>query len=307
MRGFGNSFRKAFMQKAVVAALLSLPLFALSCNKSEGGDGRIDTGGPNTAAAGWMELPQDNCSGDVHWVRHYMTISGKRMRNWSAAYSYTDKISYWVAYPLNKGLKGPQSGRTNEWAYDPEVPTQYQYNVSSIFSGYDRGHQLPSADRNVNSEVNASTYYSTNMTPQNGGFNQHIWQVLEQDVRSWATASDTLYVLTGAVRGSKTSNGVNVPSAYFKALLRYSSAKTIGVDGYVGIGFWFDHAEYSSYSNYMKSITRDMAISLSDLEKLLGYELFPNLRMKIGARKADKVKNDDPSAQDWWWRGWPEY
>ena len=295
-------------RKAVVSVLLALPLFVLSCEKESGDKGPVDTGGPTTAACGWMELPEDKSSDDLHFVKHFMTFNGKLVRNWSCCYSYSDKISYWVAYPLNKGLKGAQTGRTNDWAYDPDVPSQYQYNISYSFGGgYDRGHQLPSADRNINSEINASTYYSTNMTPQKSGFNQNIWQVLESNVRGWATASDTLYVLTGAVRGTKTTGGVNIPSAYFKALLRYSSAGTVGTDGFAGIAFWFDHEQYGSYDYYMQPISKDMAISLAELEEKLQYELFPNLRMKIGVTKAEKVKNQDPSKLEWWWRGWPEY
>lgn len=284
--------------KAVVSVLLALPLFVLSCGKVNTDDEGGSTAEP--AASGWMELPQDISDDDLHWVKHYMTLGGNLVRNWSCCYSYSDKISYWVAYPLNKAYIGSYFGRSDAWAYDPDVPSQYQYNVTSTYGGgWTRGHQIPSADRQGNYEINASTYYSTNMTPQEYTFNGGTWASLEGQVRNWALKSDTLYVVTGAVPSNKTtSSGVNIPEAYFKALLRYMPGSTIGIDGYCGLAFWFNHSQWSGSE---VSVNSGMAISISDLEKKLGYDLFPNLHTLIGNSKAKKVKQENPQKVSWWW------
>lgn len=62
---------------------------------------------------------------------------------------------------------------------------------------YNRGHQLPNADRKVSSLANKQVYYYSNMTPQIASFNSPIWAALEGNVRTKWICSDTLYVVTG--------------------------------------------------------------------------------------------------------------
>ena len=255
---------------------------------------------PEPAPAGWLELPGPIEGSDLHIVRHYMDLDGETVRNWTCCYSYTDLISYWVAYPLNTGYIGDWVKRTDAWGYDPEVPEAYQYDITFGYGGYDRGHQLPSADRYGSWERNASTFYSTNMTPQKATFNQKTWAYLEALVRDWATSysCDTMYVVTGAVRGtSVTRAGVNIPSAYFKALLRLAKTTSMGHEGFNGIAFWYDHTEWGDVD---APITKDMAISISTLEEKLGYTLFPNLDDAIGKTEAQAAKSEDPQKISLW-------
>ena len=64
---------------------------------------------------------------------------------------------------------------------------------------YDRGHQIPNADRNADSSLQNQTYYWTNSTPQHASFNQGIWNTLENQVRDMVSGSDSVYVVTGPV------------------------------------------------------------------------------------------------------------
>ena len=141
------------------------------------------------------------------------------------------------------------------------------------------------------------------MTPQIGeNFNQSIWANLETMVRSWANNSDTLYVVTGCVTtGSQdyaldnVGKKVTVPTAYYKALLRYSNAKTIGKKGYVACAFWLDHKEYSDIT-----ITKSYMLSIDELEDRLGIDFFVNLPALIGDDDAAAVEAEDPAQQPWW-------
>ena len=108
-------------------------------------------------------------------------------------------VAHWVAYPLNRGLIGAGSGRTDAWGLDPNLPQEHQPVLYESWGvGWlDRGHQIPSADR-LRDGDNQQTFYGTNMTPQIGKkFNQGIWAKLEGKVRSWSDKYDTLYVVTG--------------------------------------------------------------------------------------------------------------
>lgn len=247
---------------------------------------------------GWLELPETKEDDNLDWCCHYFNINGETKRNYSFYYSYDDYVSLWVAYPLNSDLIGSGS-RTDEWAYDPLIPKDLQINiVEGGISGYDRGHQLPSADR-LSKEANLQTFYSTNMTPQIGKkFNQTIWASVEGIIRNWAKdgKADTLYVVTGCtVKDSKTKaydcigHSITVPTAYWKACLKYTNAY-----GWTACGIWLKHTSTSA-----STITRDDLFSIDELEDKIGIDLFVNLPTEIGAKNAADVESKEPTESAW--------
>lgn len=251
----------------------------------------------------WLELPAiPEDAADRYFITHPMKIAAKNYdsRNYSIYYDKKALISLWVSYPLNDDLVGNGS-RTDEWGLDPKVPYNLQPVLYKGFrGGYDRGHQLPSADRLRYSE-NVTTFYGTNMTPQKGELNQHAWAELEGMVRSWSNSFDTLYVVTGAdINGSSSyaqdNDGKNVlvPVGYFKALLGYKKKGSVGITsttgGYTGIAFYFEHRAYSDVMS--------QAMTIDELERRLGYDFFVNLPAAIGEDKAAKVE----STRDSWWK-----
>ena len=267
----------------------------------------------------WLELPETNESDGMDFVAHAMTTSaGTRCRNYSYYWNYNDRVSFWVAYPMNASIRGGnlQGGtRTEAWGYDPFMPANVQQDVSGGYREgndvwYARGHQIPSYHRQGRYENNAATFYGTNMTPQNNDFNGGTWANLENKISNFWTpslAADTLFCVTGCVTTDapffvydRSGHAVTVPVAYFKACLRYSSIKGVGIDGYMAAGFWFDHAEWSAPGKSKTPYTRDWAISISELEKKLGYKLFASLESRVGATKAQQIKNEDPKTVDWW-------
>ena len=202
---------------------------------------------------------------------------------------------------MNSSLIGNGS-RTDEWDYDPLVPREEQPVLFKAYKGgYDRGHQLPSADR-LSRAANEQTFYFTNMTPQLGSrFNQSIWENLEGKVRNWARAADTLYVVTGCVLDhtlgvAYDNNGkaVTVPGGYFKALLRYKQSSSIGFGGYVAAGFYLEHNNYSD-----NVITDDMIMSIDELEEKTGIDFFVNLKDKLPTL-ADRIEAQDPLSVGIW-------
>lgn len=248
----------------------------------------------------WMELPATDDE-SLYFFTHYMAKGTSKERNYSYYWDAEHLVARWVAYPLNSKLIGSGS-RTDAWDLDPKLPRNMQPVLYSGFKGgYDRGHQLPSADR-LSREANIQTFYGTNMTPQKGSLNQKGWATLEGAVRDWSRGFDTLYVVTGCVVDEpigvaydNDNKAVSVPSAYFKALLGYQKNPTIGTtpttNGYTAIGFYYPHEGYSG--SYMaKSMTIDA------LEKKVGIDFFVNLPESIGKTLADKVE----STMDPWWK-----
>lgn len=251
--------------------------------------------GADFTDCGWLELPETKAGDGLEWFCHHFNYNGVTKRNYSFYYSYDDYVSLWVAYPLNTSLIGSGS-RSDAWAYDPLIPDHLQINiVDGGISGYDRGHQLPSADR-YSGDSNPQTFYSTNMTPQRGKFNQNIWAGVEDKVRSWAKdgKADTLYVVTGCtVKGStkkaidRSGHSVTVPTSYWKACLKRTSS------GWTACGIWLDHYTSASF------ITRDDLFSIDELENKIGIDLFVNLPAKIGDSQAALVESTEPSEFAW--------
>ena len=257
--------------------------------------------------AKWMELPAMGEESNLYFITHDMSLSdGTRCRNFAIYYDIDAKISSWAAYPLNSKLMGTGS-RSDEWGYDPKVPAKYQ---ATLFSGYkpddngtryDRGHQLPSADRPL-WEPNVATFYFTNMTPQINELNGRAWANLEGKVRSWANQFDTLYVVTGAdyknsdtVAYDNNYEPVTVPVGYYKALLGYKKSGTIGnsTGGWLGIAFYFEHRSYSN-----SDVMSKQSMTIDELEDRLDIDFFVNLPDRVGQEMAGKIE----STKDSWWK-----
>ncbi len=252
--------------------------------------------------ADWLELPAMDEESGLEFYSHKFEMSGKSYRNYSFGWSQKDLVALWVAYPLCKMYTNGDSGRTDAWNYDPLLGTEKS---PAPFGGYAeelaRGHQIPSADRQCSREANAQTFYGSNMTPQLNEHNEGIWAGLENAVRKWANTSDTTYVVTGCVvegytRTTTDSDGkdIHVPVAYYKALLRYHKSSTISQ--------WACAAFYTEHKDYGKNTDlKAVAVSVDELEKKIGIDLFVNLPDKLGKEKAAELEAQDPKTSNIWW------
>lgn len=248
----------------------------------------------------WMELPE--VDGKLYFISHPMTLNGRLTRNYSYGWDLDNMVVRWVAYPLTASCMG-SSGRSDAWGLDPNLPRSCQPVLYDAYNGFgQRGHQLPSADRTFSLTYNIETFYGTNMTPQNGTLNTGVWSSLEGHVRDCARSFDTLYVVTGCVvEGSpgksydNDGKAVTIPSAYYKALLGYKRSMGIGntssQKGYTGTAYYF--LNQSGYSDY-----RNQRMTIDELERKTGLDLFPNLVKAIGEDFAATVESTD----DRWWK-----
>ncbi|HHV40925.1 MAG TPA: hypothetical protein GXX61_06070 [Bacteroidales bacterium] len=255
------------------------------------------------AVRSWMELPYvstDTSEEDTFvYISHMTSLKGKRVRNYSFWYDTENRLASWVAYPLYRDIMGSGS-RTNAWGFDPKVPKRYQPVLFYSFAGsnWDRGHQLPSADRLSSQEINESTFYFTNITPQDASFNQNLWNNLERYVRGWALACDTLYVVTGAMIQTQDNqdidyvtdndgNRVALPKMYYKVLLRYD-AKQQENDGYSAIGFSYENRAYTA----LDPVAAD-AVSVKEMEELTGFTFFYNIPSSVQEAVKTSLKWED--------------
>lgn len=248
----------------------------------------------------WAELPVCKNEKDYIFNTHYGTLGLKNdARNYSYCFDPSVRASLWVAYPLHSShMTGDGNRNNSDFGYDPTVSSSVQANLNRSYNGwYDRGHQLPAADRKCSQQMMDQTFYATNMTPQQSQFNQNKWGVLEGRVRGMV-CSDTLYVVTGAYfKGQHDSSidsattdhsGNTCPTAtfYYKALLRTKKGNTgkrideiTEANQLRAIAIWMRHEN----SGNDTTISAEECISIEELEEITGFSFFPMIDDAIEA------------------------
>ncbi|MGM5629988.1 DNA/RNA non-specific endonuclease [Apibacter raozihei] len=235
--------------------------------------------GTDTGNLGWVELPERKNLTNTMFVRHSLP-DNPTIRNYSMLYDTEQKVAYWVAYPMHSSYIG-SSGRTDAWDFDPNISQSQQASLFKGISGYDRGHQIPSADRTSSKNNNKTTFYFSNMTPQNKDLNQKLWANLENKVRTWTYQCDTLYVVTGAMITSSTDSKINyaydnnknkiaIPKYYFKALLKRTK------NNFTSIAYKMDNVSPTNNTNF-----KLYQLTVKELEDLTNFVFFPKIAEEI--------------------------
>lgn len=195
---------------------------------------------------------------------------------YTLSYCEAHEQAYWVAYCLTKEqVISKNSERGNNFRPDPDVSTGSATAADYQKSGYDRGHLAPAADMAWSDTAMSESFYFSNMSPQLPGFNRGVWKRLEDQVRQWAIAYDTLYIATGPILTDSLPtigpNEVSVPKFYYKALLRTSHNDTTAIA--------FVLPNESSSADLMS-----FAITVDELEKMTGIDFFRSLNNKTEKR-----------------------
>ena len=136
----------------------------------------------------------------------------------------------WVSWHLDPTWVG-SSDRCNCFSSDALLPSGWYRVTSTSYtnSGFDRGHNCPSADRTLNSTDNKVTFLMTNMMPQAPNNNQRTWANLENYCRTLMNQGNELYIIWGSYgSGGYGSNGfkttidngrVTVPNRIWKVIV----------------------------------------------------------------------------------------
>jgi len=190
-------------------------------------------------------------------------------KGFSFVYSSEHRQAYWVAYDLSRNKLLKLAERGDKFVADPKVKgTNFTKDYAK--SGFDRGHLAPAADMSYNDTCMLESFYYTNMSPQVPSFNRGIWKSLEELIREWAMAYDTIQLATGPVLheglAKLGSNQLSIPRAYYKVVLLHT--KTSGKSQ--GIGFILENAA-------SKLPLSSFACTIDDVEKVTGIDFFPIL------------------------------
>ncbi|WP_052080793.1 DNA/RNA non-specific endonuclease [Porphyromonas sp. COT-239 OH1446] len=242
-----------------------------------------------------LELPR--LSGGNH--NYFITHRASGEVNYSLEYDTERRHARWVCFRFDpRTSPTAEIGRTNAWAWDPDLPARYSTETWFRGSGYSRGHLVASGDRQYSVEANEQTFYYSNMSPQLQSHNAGIWARLEQRVQKWGrkgSMHDVLYVAKGGtiadgqIEPERIKGMMVIPRYYWMALLLEREGQ------YHSIAFLTEHREYERSEHI-----RDLALSVNALEQFTGLDFFYHLPDEI----EEAVEAEDPQArlarQLWW-------
>ena len=226
----------------------------------------------------WGENLVSNNSVVIDETLSYLPISttGQIVKHPFYTLSYNEKYEQaeWVAYRLTDDQISHSKYKRPYFQKDPEIKTKSAHYKNYKNSGYDKGHLCPAGDRKFSKEAYDSTFFMSNVTPQEHKFNAGVWNRLEQKTRFWATKYQGIYVITGGVLkpNLKTigTEEVAVPEAFYKIILDYTQPEV------KAIAFLVPHIE-SNKALY------SFVTSIDEIEKLTKIDFFPEL--------ADEIEN----------------
>lgn len=203
---------------------------------------------------------------------------------YTLSYNEQAEQAEWLAYELKKEYVTNRNYKRPYFIEDAKVVSRSADWRNYKNSGYDKGHLCPAADMEFDKEAYNDTFYTSNISPQDRGFNGGIWNRLEQKVRYWAVRYNGVYVVTGGVlkNSSKTigKEKVIVPESFYKIVLNISNGK------HKMVAFLIpnERSEKPLYS---------FIVSVDKIEELTGIDFFPKLDDKL---ENSLEKNTDFSA-----------
>ena len=182
---------------------------------------------------------------------------------YTLSYNISRGTPNWVSYELDSRQIVSGQDRCNCFTADPILPANKQILTSDYTNGgFDRGHMTRSADRTTANVDNASTFYLTNIVPQQGDLNQGVWAQFENALGDSATKGGrAVYIITGPVYSPshslvflKNEGKVAVPDSTWKVAL--IGPRSGGVPFTVGaIQSWDDLAGITVLAVNMPNIT----------------------------------------------------
>ncbi|WP_210520247.1 DNA/RNA non-specific endonuclease [Hymenobacter terricola] len=220
--------------KRTITRLSSMALLmalAASCSRDE----QVTPNTPTAAVANQdatrdSNLAMGNPSGAVTDATNYPNNYLMTKTQYTLSYSRDKGKPNWVSWHLSSAWLG-STARQDNFASDASLPSSWYHVGSTSYSGsgFDRGHNCPSADRTGSVADNTATFLMTNMMPQAPTNNQQTWAGLENYARTLVGQGYECYIIAGSYgSGGTGTNGyattinsghIAVPSNCWKVLV----------------------------------------------------------------------------------------
>lgn len=230
---------------------------------------------------------------DVSQPTNYLLIKNQYV----LSYHRDRGIPNWVSWHLESADLGSAS-RQDDFAADNTLPAGwYQVQATSYSSsGFDRGHNCPSADRTATTADNSATFLMSNMIPQAPNNNQRTWASLENYTRTLVSATQEVYVIMGSYgRGGIGANGaantidqgrVTVPARIWKVVVvlpvgNQDASRVTSTTRVIAIDTPNDNSVNSAWGSYRTSVDA--------IEAAIGLDLLSAVPSSVQASLESKV------------------
>lgn len=295
------------MKKFSKLLLFSFLIFVvISCSDDESieplstkaDDAYVPQVGPVNGRSSGENLTMGNPSGAVANSSTYWNYLITKYQ-FAMSYHRDRGTPNWVSWHLDNTWLGG-AARQDDFRADTSLPSGWYRvgNTDYSGSGFDRGHNCPSADRTYSVSDNSATFFMTNMIPQAPTNNQQTWAKLETYCRTLVNQGNELYIIMGSYgTGGTGSNGykttiangkVTVPNRVWKVILVLpqgsndvsrvsSSTRVIAVD--------------MPNSNSISTSWGTYRTTTDAIESKMGYNLFSSLPSSIQSAIESKVDN----------------
>jgi endonuclease G, mitochondrial len=208
---------------------------------------------------------------------------------YALSYHRDRAIPNWVSWHLSADWLGA-AARQDDFRPDDALPAGWYRPGASSYSGsgFDRGHQCPSADRTRSVADNSATFLMSNMAPQAPNNNQRTWAALEDYCRTLVGQGNELYIICGSYgTGGKGSNGtattvdqgrVTVPARFWKVVVVLSpgnddASRVSGSTRVIAVNMPNDNGLSSSWGTYRTSVDA--------IEQATGYDLLSAVKASV--------------------------
>lgn len=215
------------------------------------------------------------------------------------SYSSSRGTPNWVSWHLDATNITGAAGRQDNFAGFNGLPqgTFVVQSNSYSGSGFDRGHNTPSADRTSSTNANSATFLMTNMIPQAPRNNQQTWANLENYLRTKVLEGNEVYIIMGSYgTGGVGANGaattiaggkVTVPSNVWKVAVIIPT----GNDDISRVSATTRVIAVNTPNiNTIETDWKKYRVSVRSIEAATGYNLLSGL--PIGIQDAIEVKTD---------------
>jgi endonuclease G len=202
---------------------------------------------------------------------------------YSMSYNRSKGGPNWVAWHVDGGDLGREE-RADKFRPDANLPRDWWITPNDYKnSGYDRGHVCPSGDRTGSREANDATFYMSNMLPQTGELNRHVWADLEEWVRVQVRKGNEVYQIAGGsgVAGTIAKGKVSVPQVCWKVILilpegKKDKSRITAKTRVIAVGIPNVTDKKLETADW-----RDYIVPASKIEKATKLDLFANLAPNI--------------------------
>ncbi|UYZ62657.1 DNA/RNA non-specific endonuclease [Hymenobacter weizhouensis] len=209
----------------------------------------------------------------------------------------------WVSWHLSSAWVG-STPRQDNFAPDNALPSGWYRPTSTSYSGsgFDRGHNCPSADRTGSVADNSATFLMSNMIPQAPNNNQRTWANLENYCRTLVSAGNEVYVIMGSYgKGGTGSNGyhttldqgrVTVPARIWKVVVvlpngSSDASRVTSSTRVIAIDTPNDNSLNSSWGTYRTTVDA--------IEQATGYDLLSAVSSSVQSVVEARVDNGPTS------------